>query len=67
MRTGRWAGRTLQPQNLPRPKHTPAEIALAIKFFHCEEIELLDPEDIMGLAVPVVCALDRSRPRPPAW
>lgn len=50
MRTGRWAGRTLQPQNLPRPKHTPAEIALAIKFFHCNEIELLDPEDIMGLA-----------------
>lgn len=50
MRTGRWAGRTLQPQNLPRPKHTPAEIALAIKFFHCDEIELLDPDDIMGLA-----------------
>jgi len=50
MRTGRWAGRTLQPQNLPRPKHTPAEIALAIKFFHSDAIELMDPEDIMGLA-----------------
>lgn len=50
MRTGRWAGRTLQPQNLPRPKHTPEEIALAIKFFHCNDIELLDSEDVMGLA-----------------
>src|ERR1700693_3729758 len=50
MRTGRWAGRTLQPQNLPRPKHTLEEIALAIKFFHQEAIELMDDEDVMGLA-----------------
>jgi DNA polymerase len=50
MRTGRWAGRTLQPQNLPRPKHTPAEIATAIKMFKAGAIELLDPDDVMGLA-----------------
>lgn len=50
MRTGRWAGRTLQPQNLPRPKHKPAEIALAIRMFKAGAIELLDPEDVMGLA-----------------
>jgi len=50
MRTGRWAGRTLQPQNLPRPKHPPAQIAQAIKFFHADAIELLDDEDVMGLA-----------------
>lgn len=50
MRTGRWAGRTLQPQNLPRPKHAPAEIALAIRMFHSRSIDLLDPDDIMGLA-----------------
>jgi DNA polymerase bacteriophage-type len=50
MRTGRWAGRTLQPQNLPRPKHTPEEIALAIAMFHRNAIDLHDPDDVMGLA-----------------
>ena len=50
MRTGRWAGRTLQPQNLPRPKHPQWLIALAIDFFHQECIGLLDPDDIMGFA-----------------
>lgn len=50
MRTGRWSGRTLQPQNLPRPKHTPKQIAQAIRFFHANAIELLDDEDVMGLA-----------------
>lgn len=29
-RTGRWAGRTFQPQNLPRPSHKQAEIEEAI-------------------------------------
>lgn len=50
LRTGRFAGRTFQPQNLPRPNYTPTEIALAIRMFYSNSIELLDPEDIMGLA-----------------
>lgn len=49
-RTGRWAGRTFQPQNLPRPKHKQWEIDLAIKLFCLEAIELYDDDDVMGLA-----------------
>jgi DNA polymerase len=50
MRTGRWAGRTLQPQNLPRPKHKPWEIELAIELFYSDGIDFLNPDDVMGLA-----------------
>ena len=50
MRTGRWAGRTLQPQNLPRPRHKASEIETAIRFFQANEIELYDPGDVLGLA-----------------
>jgi DNA polymerase len=50
MRTGRWAGRTLQPQNFPRPKFKPWEINLAIDLFYLEAIELHDPDNILGLA-----------------
>lgn len=49
-RTGRWAGRTLQPQNLPRPKHKPWQIAQAITAFREGAADLYDPEDILGLA-----------------
>lgn len=49
-RTGRWAGRTLQPQNLPRPKHKQWKIDLAIRMLQMGEIDLLDPEDVLGLA-----------------
>lgn len=49
-RTGRWAGRTLQPQNLPRPKHKQWEIDLAIRLFRCGAIELYDPDAVLGLA-----------------
>lgn len=49
-RTGRWAGRTLQPQNLPRPKHSQAEIDLAINLFRRGESDLYDPDDVFGLA-----------------
>jgi DNA polymerase len=49
-RTGRWAGRTLQPQNLPRPKHRQWEIDLAISLFRTGEIDLWDPDDVLGLA-----------------
>lgn len=50
MRTGRWAGRTLQPQNLPRPKHDPWDIAHAIARFSAGTIESYAPDDVMGLA-----------------
>src|SRR5208337_2015309 len=49
-RTGRWAGRTLQPHNLPRPKHPQWEIDLAIELFRRGEIDLYDPDDTLGLA-----------------
>jgi DNA polymerase bacteriophage-type len=49
-RTGRWAGRTLQPQNLPRPKHKPWEIEQAITAFQHDAMDLYDPEDCLGLA-----------------
>jgi DNA polymerase len=49
-RTGRWAGRTLQPQNLPRPKHKQWEIDLAIDMFRNGGIDLYDPDSVPGLA-----------------
>lgn len=49
-RTGRWAGRTLQPQNLPRPKHKQWEIDLAIELFRDGGIDLYDPDSVPGLA-----------------
>lgn len=41
-RTGRWAGRTFQPQNLPRPDMKQAEIDAAIEAFKlgCEDLVL---------------------------
>jgi DNA polymerase len=50
MRTGRWAGRTLQPQNLPRPKHETWDIAHAIKRFQNGTITDYAPEEVLGLA-----------------
>lgn len=49
-RTGRWAGRTLQPQNLPRPKHKQWEIDLAIELFRDGGVDLYDPDSVPGLA-----------------
>lgn len=49
-RTGRWAGRTFQPQNLTRPKHKQWKIDQAIEFFRHDAIELMDEDDVMGLA-----------------
>jgi len=49
-RPGRWAGRTLQPHNLPRPKHEQWDIAHAITRFHDGTIESYAPDDILGLA-----------------
>jgi DNA polymerase len=49
-RTGRWAGRTLQPHNLPRPRHTQWVIDFAIRMFCRGEIDLYDADDTLGLA-----------------
>ncbi len=49
-RTGRWSGRVFQPQNLPRPKHKQDMIDAAIKLFKSGDIELLDPDQVLGLA-----------------
>jgi DNA polymerase len=49
-RTGRWAGRTLQPHNLPRPKHPQWAIDCAIQMFHAGAIDLFDSDDVLGLA-----------------
>jgi len=62
MRTGRWAGRTLQPQNLPRPKHEPWDIAHAIKRFQKGTIEDYAPDDVLGLASSALRGLIISEP-----
>jgi len=49
-RTGRWAGRTIQVHNLPRPKHERWDIEHAISRFHEGTIEDYAPDDILGLA-----------------
>lgn len=49
-RTGRWAGRTFQPQNLPRPKHFDQDIVYAIRNFRAGTIEAYAPDDILPLA-----------------
>jgi DNA polymerase bacteriophage-type len=48
-RTGRWAGRLFQPQNLPRPSHKQSDIDAAIEWIKADAIEMLDPDDVMGL------------------
>lgn len=49
-RTGRWAGRTFQPQNLPRPKHKQWEIDAAIAFFQQDLMEMYDPDEVLNMA-----------------
>lgn len=49
-RTGRYAGRTFQPQNLPRPKHEQWQIEQAIEAFRGRYAELYCPDDTLGLA-----------------
>lgn len=48
-RTGRWAGRTFQPQNLPRPKTFPEDIEEAIKRFRNGTIAQYAPDDVLLL------------------
>lgn len=40
--TGRWAGRTIQPDNFPRPTLTPAEVEAAIELIKSGEFNKLD-------------------------
>lgn len=50
-RTGRWAGRLFQPQNLPRPKHEQDIIDFAIEKFKdgsIDDLEIID--GVMSLA-----------------
>lgn len=49
-RTGRWAGRTIQPQNFPRPRHKQWDIDAAICAFRHRAMDLYDPENVFGLA-----------------
>jgi DNA polymerase len=49
-RTGRWAGRTFQPQNLPRPKHAPWDIEGAIEAFRDGTITDYTKTEVLGLA-----------------
>jgi DNA polymerase bacteriophage-type len=49
-RTGRWAGRTLQPQNFPRPRHQAWDIEHAIGRFHNGTIADYAPDEVLGLA-----------------
>lgn len=47
-RTGRWAGRTFQPQNLPRPQHKQVEIDFAIEMLLGGWLHLFT-DDVMKL------------------
>lgn len=49
-RTRRWAGRLFQPQNLPRPSHKQEAIDFAIEAIKARALDLIEPNDIMGLA-----------------
>ena len=50
LRTSRWAGRTIQPQNFPRPKHESWEVEQAITAFREKAADLYNPDDVLGLA-----------------
>jgi DNA polymerase len=45
-RTGRWSGRLFQPQNLPRPKHSPEEIAESIEAIKSGTADLIYTDTI---------------------
>ena len=46
-RTRRWAGRTFQPQNLPRPSHKQKEIDLFIEALYVDCLDVIT-DDVMG-------------------
>lgn len=56
-RTGRWAGRTFQPQNLKRPTTFQLDIDFAIEHFRNGTIEEYAPDEVMELASNVLRGL----------
>jgi DNA polymerase len=62
MRTGRWAARTIQPHNFPRPKHERWDIEHAIARFHDGTIDAYAPDDVLGLAASSLRGLIVSGP-----
>lgn len=79
-RTGRWAGRVFQPQNLPRPAHEYAEVEDFIRAAKADVVDLVEG-DVMALAASsirstivappgrklVVCDLANIEGRMAAW
>lgn len=57
-RTGRWAGRVFQPQNLPRPTHSLDEIENGIRAIKSDSLDLVE-DSIMKMASSCVrgCAI----------
>ena len=53
-RTRRWSGRLFQPQNLPRPAHKQQDIDDAIDMLKLDALDIVDPDDIMGLCSSVI-------------
>lgn len=53
-RTGRWAGRTFQPQNMPRPDMKQAEIDLGIEALKAGTADLVFGNDTMRLTANAV-------------
>lgn len=52
-RTGRWAGRLFQPDNLPRPSHTHAQIEEGIEHLKLDAADLLH-ENVMDLTKSII-------------
>lgn len=50
MRTGRWAGRLFQPQNLPRPSMEQEAIDAAVAALRCDMADLILPGEVMPAA-----------------
>lgn len=63
-RTGRWSGRTVQPQNFPRPKHTAQQIEQATIAFRTEAWDLLmEQSEVMELASSCLRGIIVSAPK----
>lgn len=52
-RTGRWAGRMFQPDNLPRPKHSHEEIELGIEALKADAEDLVF-DNVMDIAASAI-------------
>lgn len=62
MRTGRWAGRYFQPQNLPRPDMEQADIEAAIAAIKCGVADLTLGDDLMHAASNALRGVIVARP-----